>query len=286
MLLSAAQRATFGVLISFLLAAPVPLRAGDLTPEDVIAKHLQSLGSAQVRAGLKSRVVEGTATYKLLVGGSGQLAGKAGLASEGRKSRIVLKVTAPQYSGEQLIWDGEKTSVAATYADKTYSDFGDFLKGQDAPLREGLLGGVLVTAWPLLDVQERKAKLTYQGIKKFEGREFQVIRYRPKKGTDLEILLYFEPETFRHAMTTYQVSIHAGIGANDVESARQQETRYRIEERFGDFQNSDGFTLPFHYELRFTKELQNGFTKLLEWDVAVTRVLNNVSLDPRNFQIK
>ena len=31
MLLSAAQRATFGVWISFLLAAPVPLRAGDLT---------------------------------------------------------------------------------------------------------------------------------------------------------------------------------------------------------------------------------------------------------------
>jgi hypothetical protein len=105
-------------------------------------------------------------------------------------------------------------------------------------------------------------------------------------GGDLAIRLYFEPETFRHAMTTYQVSIQAGIGANDVESARQQETRYRIEERFGDFQNSDGLTLPFHYELRFTKELQNGFTKLLEWDVAVTRVLNNVSLDPRNFQIK
>ena len=66
MLLSAAQRATFGVWISFLLAAPVPLRAGDLTPEDVIAKHLQSLGSAQVRAGLKSRVVEGASRTELV----------------------------------------------------------------------------------------------------------------------------------------------------------------------------------------------------------------------------
>src|SRR5438445_12626791 len=106
MLLSAAQRATFGVWISFLLAAPVPLRAGDLTPEDVIAKHLQSLGSAQVRAGLTSRAVEGTATYKLPVSGSGPLAGKAGLAPEGRKYLIVLKVTSPQYGDEQLIWDG------------------------------------------------------------------------------------------------------------------------------------------------------------------------------------
>jgi hypothetical protein len=87
-------------------------------------------------------------------------------------------------------------------------------------------------------------------------------------------------------MTTYQMSIQAGIGAGEIQSARQQETRYRIEERFSEFQNSDGLTLPFHYELRFTKELQNGSTKLLEWDVAVSRVLNNVSLDPQNFQIK
>ena len=43
-------------------------------------------------------------------------------------------------------------------------------------------------------------------------------------------------------------------------------------------------TLPSHYDLRFTEELQNGFTKSLEWDVTTTRVLNNVSLDPRNFQ--
>ena len=286
MLLSVVPRCSFVVLISFLLVVPVALTASDLTPDDVVAKHLQSLGSAQARASIKSRVVEGTATYKLLVGGSGQLVGKAGFASEGRKVRMVLKFTDPKYSGEQFIYDGERTSVAGTYADKSYSDLSDFIKGQDAPLREGLLGGVLTTAWPLLDVQERKAKLTYEGIKKFEGRELQVMRYRPKKSTDLEILLYFEPETFRHVMTSYQMSIRAGIGATEVESAQQQETRYRIEERFSDFQNSDGLTLPFHYELRFTKELQNGFTKLLEWDATVTRVLNNVSLDPRNFQIK
>ena len=286
MRLSAVQKSNFAVLISFLLVAPVPLTAGDLTPDDVVAKHLQSLGSAQVRASIKSRVVEGTATYKLLVGGSGQLVGEAGLASEGRKLRMVLKFADPKYSGEQFIYDGERTSVAGTYADKSYSDLSDFIKGQDVPLREGLLGGVLTTAWPLRDVQERKAKLTSEGIKKFEGRELQVIRYRPRKSTDLEILLYFEPETFRHVMTAYAMSIRAGIGASEVESAQQQETRYRIEERFSDFQNSEGLTLPFHYELRFTKELQNGFTKLLEWDATVTRVLNNVSLDPRNFQIK
>jgi hypothetical protein len=286
MLLSVVPRCRFVVLISFLLVAPVPLTASDLTPDDVVAKHLQSLGSAQARASIKSRVVEGTATYKVLAGGAGQLPGKAVFASEGRKSHLLLKVAAPQYNGEQLICDGEKTNVAATGSNKTYSDFGDFIKGQDAPLREGLFGGVLTTAWPLLELENRKAKLSDEGLKNVDGHQLKVVRYRPKKSTDLKILLYFDPETFRHVMTTYQVSIQSGIGATEVDSARQQETRYRIEERFSDFQNSDGLTLPFHYELRFTNELQNGFTKLLEWDATVTRVLNNVSLDPRNFQIK
>jgi hypothetical protein len=282
----AVQKRTLGIFTSFLLVSAIPLLAADLKPEEVIAKHLQSLGSAQALSAVKSRAVEGTATYKLMVGGAGQLVGKAGLVSEGKKSRIVLKFTDPKYSGEQFVYDGERSSVAGTYADKSYSDLSDFIKGQDAPLREGLLGGVLTTAWPLLEVENRKAKLSYEGLKKIDGRQFEVLRYRPKKSTDLEILLYFEPETFRHVMTTYQMSIHSGIGATEIESARQQETRYRIEEQFSDFRTSDGLTLPFRYQLRFTKELQNGFTKLLEWDATIDRVSNNISLDPRNFQIK
>ena len=282
----AVHKRTFGIFISLLLAASVPLQAGALKPEEVVSRHLQSLGSAQALSGVKSRAVESTATYKVLTGGALQLSGKAVFASEGRKSRMLLKVAAPRYSGEQFIYDGERANVAATNADKTYSDLGGFTKTQDAPLREGLLGGVLTTAWPLLELENRKAKLGYEGLKNIEGHQLEVIRYRPKKSTDLEILLYFDPETFRHVMTTYQMSIQAGIGATETQSARQQETRYRIEERFSDFENSDGLTLPFHYELRFTKELQDGSTKLLEWDLTVNRVLNNVSLDPQNFQVK
>ena len=90
--------------------------------------------------------------------------------------------------------------------------------------------------------------------------------------------------------------MHAGLGMGrsfgplpgsaEVASARQQETRYRIEERFSNFKAYDGFTLPSHYELRFTEELQNGFTKLTLWTVEVTRVLNNISVDDHNFEIK
>src|SRR2546429_3721064 len=176
-----------------------------------------------------------------------------------------------------------RTNVAGTYADKTRSEFGEFVRTQDVMLREGLLGGVLSTAWPMLDADVRKAKVNYEGEKRVENRQLQVLRYRPKKATDLIIFLYFDPETFRHVMTSYELTIRPTV-VSEIKNARQQEIRYRIEERFGDFKVVDGLTLPSHYDLRFTEELQNGFTKSLEWDVTTTRVLNNVSLDPRNFQ--
>lgn len=150
-------------------------------------------------------------------------------------------------------------------------------------LREGLLGGVLSTAWPMLDLDARKAKVGYEGEKKIDNRQLLTLSYRPMKATDLLIFLYFDPETFRHVMTSYELTIRPTIVA-EIANARQQESRYRIEERFGDFRTVDGLTLPSHYDLRFTEELQNGFTKSLEWDITTTRVLNNVSLDPRNFQ--
>jgi len=272
-------------LISCLITS-FPARAADLKSENVVAKHVQSLGSAESLAAAKSRVAQGTLVYRVLVGGSGQLGGSAVIVSEGSKAHLRLKVPSNQYSGERFVCDGQKTKVAAAYVDKTYSEFGDFLKGQDVPLREGLLGGVLTTAWPLLNLESRKATVSYEGLRKVEGRELHVLRYKPRKNPDLSILMYFDGDTFRHVMTTYTASLQPRMGMTEAEASREQQSRYRIEERFSDFKTVDGLTLPSHYDLRFTEELSHGFTKSVEWDVTLNDVANNVSLDPRNFDIK
>ncbi|HVO82659.1 MAG TPA: hypothetical protein VMT28_18160 [Terriglobales bacterium] len=285
------------VCVLCVLAIPAAAAEGALTPEEVLHRHLDSIGKAEVRAAAKTRVIEGKAVYRILVSGSGSVDGKAVLASEGRKFNIVLKVNALQYRGEQFICDGAKTSVAGTYEDKSRSEFGQFLRAEDLPLREGLLGGVLSTSWPLLDLDSRKAKLRFEGLKDVDDRKLYALSYHPKKSTDMTITLYFEPETFRHVMTVYNATVHAGIRdgespytggfptSPDVDSARQQETRYKIEERFSEFKSQDGLMLPSHYDLRFQEELQSGFTKLVEWDINTTRVLSNVTLDPRNFEV-
>lgn len=290
-MLTQMKRSSAATLFIFLMAT-IANSQEKLTMEDLLRHHLDSIGSASTRAATRARVVEGTASYRVLVGGSGQIDGKAVLVSEGPKLHMLLRIGAQQYTGEQFICDGDKTSVAGTYMDKSRSEFGEFLRSEDLPIREGLLGGVLSTAWPLLDLDSRKGKLRYQGLKKVDGVELYAVSYQPKKGTDLDITLLFEPETFRHVRTVYAVSAHAGLGmadsgnrASETESARQQQTRYRIEEKFSDFKTADGLTLPNHYDLRFQEELQNGFTKQVEWEVSATRVLNNISVDARNFQI-
>jgi hypothetical protein len=282
----ASRRHLVGILFFMLTSAPACLWAGDIKPEDVISKHLEAIGSAQARNGVKSRVVQGVATYRILTGGSGAIDGKAVIASEGRKTNYLFKINTNGYRGEQFICDGDRISIAGTYGDKSRSEFGDFALGQDIMLRESLLGGVWTTGWPLLDIEGHKAQLRSEGSKKVDGRNLLVLRFRPKKGTDLDILLYFDPQTYQHVMTTYHATQQTGLGEGEIATARKQPTRYEIEERFSEFQTADGLTLPSHYDLRFTEELENGFTKSVEWEVRAASIMNNLAIDARSFQVK
>lgn len=282
--------------------------------DDLVAKHLDSIATAKVRADLKNRVAQGPVQFKLLVGGAGTVDGKAVLVSEGKKFQFMMKLPNTEYRGEQFVFDGDKDKVAFSTARQTRSALGDFIFGQDAPLHEGLWGGVLSTAWPLLQLEERKPKLNLEGLKKMDGVELYDLHYRPRKSTDLDIHLYFDPQTFHHVETVYSYSVSQGLGRSpistgvggtaspgspdsagtpntqgsspDAVTARQQQTRYRLQEKFSDFKTVDGVTLPTHYDIQFTQELQNGRTTLSEWEMKALDIANNVTVDPKNFDAK
>ena len=186
--------------------------AADMKAEDVVARHLDSIGTAEARAAAKSRIVQGTSLFKILVGGGGELQGTSALVSEGRKSVLMIKLANSDYRGEQFVTDGEKVSVAATTSSHKWSDFGEFVRAQDQVVREGLLGGELTTAWALLNLAENKAKLNFDGEKKVDGRPAYQLTYHSKKRDDLTIHLYFDPQTFQHIMTTYAITLASGLG--------------------------------------------------------------------------
>ena len=268
------------------LALSSSLLAADLKPEDLVAKHLDSIGSAQARSGLKSRVIQGASTYRVIVGGSGAIDGKFVFASQGSASNYLFKINTASYHGEQFICDGTKTFVATTWSDKTRSEFGDFVLAQDILLKDNLLGGVWSSAWPLLDTGGRRPKLHFEGTKKIDGQELLALRYQPRKSTDLDIVLYFDPQTYRHVVTLYTVEPPRGLEGGETAQAMHQQKRYRAEERFSEFQPVDGLTLPTHYDLRFTLETETGQTKTIEWEVRALAINNNMSVDPRSFEVK
>jgi hypothetical protein len=199
------------IMLLLLINASVSLWPADMKTEEVVAKHLDALGSAQARSGVKSRVVQGMPPNGILAGGSGAIDGKSVVASEGRKTNYLFKINTNGYRGEQFICDGDKVSIAATYSDKSRSEFGDFILGQDIMLRQPLLGGVWTTGWLLLDLEGHKAQLHYEGSKKVDGRDLIVLRFRPKRSTDLNVLLYFDPQNYQHDMTTYRVTQQTGL---------------------------------------------------------------------------
>jgi hypothetical protein len=295
------------VTVALVLAASsVVMRAADMKAEDVVARHLDSIGTAEVRAGVKSRIVRGASQFKVRVGASGELSGTSALVSEGRKSVLMVKLTNNDYHGEQFVTDGDKVSVAATTSNHKWSDFGEFVRAQDQVVREGLLGGELTTAWALLNLAENQAKLTFDGEKKVDGRSAYQLSYHPKKRDELTIHLYFDTQTFQHIMTTYAITLASGLGgfspsisdqsglttsanaggADITQSSKQRETRYSVEERFSDFKTAEGLILPTKYSIHFTEELQNGTTKVYEWDLSADQISNNQPLDPKNFQVK
>src|SRR5215472_12386138 len=295
----------FRLAACLLLCLPLILPAGaaDLKPEEIVAKHLDSIGTSSARAA-KTRVVEGPVTYRILVGGAGDLDGKSVLVSQDQKLHFMMKLNNNLYRGEQFIFDGDRDEISFSTANQTRSQFGEFVRVQDVVLREGLLGGVLSTAWPLYNLDSRKAKLSYEGMKKIDGKDLYQLRYKPKKSTDADILLYFDPTTFRHVETVYTIRVRAQLGnidpqtanavavpeksrknpdgtdlgdpvppltggvvgeTNETATAHQQETRYRLEERFSDFEAFNGLTLPTHYTIQFSQELGNGKTAISEW---------------------
>ena len=143
-----------GLVLTRLLVLAATVKAQEkLTAEDILQRHLDSVGTAAIRSAARSRVVEATTSYRILLGANpAHSDGKAVIVSEGNKLQMLLKINAPQYTGERFKRYGDRTSIEATNVNQTRSELGTLLESDDSPIREGLIGGVLTTGWPLFDM--------------------------------------------------------------------------------------------------------------------------------------
>lgn len=302
------RKVLLGLFIGvFLNSFAVNKKGGDEDLEGLISRHLNSVGAEAARAAVKTRVAEGLTHYKMISNATVEREGKAALVSEGQKIRLLLRFSDTRYPGENFVTDGKGVEVY----NLPRSGFGELVYSENVLLRDGLLGGVLTTAWPFFSAERRQAKLSYAGLKEIDGKKLHEIIYNPKKNTDVSIHLYFDPDTSRHVLSVYTVEVApraTSAKVNDKSDARladdatvlnptvkedknsevltahQQPLHYRLEERFGEFREVDGLNLPTEWKIQLTME---GYeSAIIYWEVKFNRLENNLVLDPRNFPMK
>jgi hypothetical protein len=253
--------------------------------EQLIANHLNSIGSNEARAAAKTRFLTGAVKLVSRLGTAGVLDGKGIMASESPRLRYTMRFAAPEYPSEQMAFDGERIHLSFLPKGQR-SNLVLFLDQQNLPLKEGLLCGTLSTSWALLRLDGQQPRLEYKGISKIDGRALHKVSYRQRKGSpDLKVSLYFDPQTFRHLRTEYEFRIGARIGMGPNDSNTVQESYYLLTEEFDDFRTVDNLTLPHRYKLQLSVNTSRG-SVLYDWTLAVEQVSHKETFDDQTFTIK
>jgi hypothetical protein len=282
--------ATLGVVVAFLFIAAarfttIPVAADEkMTPEELIAKHLESIGTAGARTAARNRIITGMSALTLKQGGSGNLTGTTLMASEGDKNLLIMAFDQPDYPSEKIGYDGHKLTVRPIRPG-VRTPLGEFFRTHEEMFKEGLVGGTLTQSWPLLNVAARAPKLEYGGTRKIDGRLAHELKYTPKNGSSLKIKLYFDAENFRHIRSEYERVIAATMGARPIESGGRLDTRYKVVEEFSDFKEENGLTLPhtYKFELRITS---GSAPMLLDWVLNLEKFEFNQSMSGKEFDVE
>src|SRR5262245_50299351 len=273
-----------------------------LTSEELIARHLDSIGTAEARSKASTRVASGEVKFIARLGGSANFDGDGMIVSSGAKLRFGIRLPLNDYPGEDMAFDGARAATGLLPQGRR-SNLSAFLSSQSLPLKEGLIGGTLSTAWPLLRLDQTQPKLDYRGLKKIDGRQLHEVGYRPRKGAgDLKVSLFFDPETFRHVRTRYSFEVGASIGTRE-NSNMNTESYYSLTEDFDDFRAVEGRTLLHTYKLQLRVQgnstaavvgapptvqvlPNNPASLLLDWTVTIKKIEHNAKIDDPIFVIK
>ncbi len=267
-------------LVLFVLAAP-SIYGQKLKAEEIVAKHLASIASEEKRVALKTLIASSEVGVEFVTQKNQPAAGRLVVASAGPKLFYGMLLNAGDYPQEKIIFDGAKSDVAMIRAGSR-SVLGNFIQSNSTIVTQGLLSGTLASSWVLHSSAVNGGKLSTSGTKKIDGKETYVLSYTPKGGSDLDIKMYFDQQTFRHVRTEYARTSSAAMGRTIDESARQSETRIKLIEDFAEHKEFEGMTFPTKYKLSYTSSGQNGTLEIV-WTATFSEFAANQNLDPATF---
>ncbi|MEP7148736.1 MAG: hypothetical protein ABI857_07615 [Acidobacteriota bacterium] len=271
-------------LILLLAFVAVPAQKDDKpTAESIVANHLKSIGTAEARASVKSITAIGTAKAIFHGRGGGIAEGLSVLASKGPSYMVAMKFNNSDYPFEKMGYDGNDFTVGFARPG-TRTNLGSFLRTNENSFKLGILSGVLSNSWALMNFDPAVAKIKYAGAKKIDGKRLHAVDYSPRKGSELDITLFFDADTYQHVRTEYKRIINARQGASVDASAGQSETRYKMVEEFSDFAEENKLNLPHTYKMSLEILAGNGTTSY-EWVMALQRFVFNQPIDDKDFKV-
>ncbi|MCI0542060.1 MAG: hypothetical protein L0Z50_43265 [Verrucomicrobiales bacterium] len=280
-------------LFFLFFAASVTPQREKLTAEQVVENHLRSFGSPEARRKAKTRVCEGNALLEILKGGFGTISGPAAYVAQDVRQALEIQFGNADYPREFLSFTGTEVQAAQVRPGQR-SRLGTFLYTYPQVMKEGLFAGVYTTRWPLLDLEGRRPRLQYRGVKKVEGQKLHQLDYAiASEGTDLKVKLFFEENTFRHVRTQYAITMRHGMRTDPAQSlgASEAYARFELLETFSEFQRIDGLELPTSWGIRLTTEgdagqEQGSRASEWEWKLKFDRIQHNLQINPELFEVE
>lgn len=257
--------------------------AQKMTAEEILAKHLESIGSAKNRDAVKTRIIIGDVEF--LLQSQNPIPGKSIIASSTEGAIFGINLNTVSYRFDKFSYDGKKVRVGFITPGGR-SPLGGFIFSYGDVLKKSLLGGTLSASWALLNAESRQAKMTYEGTEKINGKETHIIEYLPKGGADVFVKMFFDAENFRHVRTEYHRTVAGRTGNDSVSSVQQVQRRYRITEDFSSYKKFGSLNLPSSYKIIYTLSgVGGGEVTKAEWRFKITDASFNQPLGDSAFDI-
>jgi hypothetical protein len=184
----------FAAVTGFALMLALPTLAQNLKAEEIVAKHLDSIGSPEKRDSMKTLMAVGVSEFEARVpvikGG-----GKAVVVSDANNLFFVISLNSKEYPFEKVGYFNGKTSLPFIAAGSR-SLLGVFINEHEKLLSEGLFGGTMSLRWALADKERRNTTMKTGGTKKLAEQKAHVVDYYPAGigSGDFKIRLFFDAE--------------------------------------------------------------------------------------------
>jgi len=254
-----------------------------LSADEVINKHLESLGSTDARAAIKSRVLAGTGIFNVKLRPE-KVGGPVQFASVDDKLLLAFVFNANNYPYEKVGFDGKDLTVT-TLPGGGLSPLGGFLKSSKFVLKRGLFGGVLSQSWALAN-RDKESRFEAAGTTKINDRPAYKVKYSTSGIGDMSVLLYFDAETFYHVRTEYFYRTGQLTSPNpDSRSGGliggAAPSNFTLTEDFSNFAKANDIVLPMTYIIEYSSNAGKPWV----WTANFTQVFNNQEIEPAAFRV-